>query len=55
MRAGGATALVIEGMAPLLIQAAGRWASDTWQVYTRQHPVLVHAMMFAQHHSSPQT
>jgi hypothetical protein len=40
MRAGGATALAEDGAPPHIIQAAGRWPSDTFQIYIRNHPVL---------------
>lgn len=46
MRSGGATYLAAAGMPPHLIQACGRWSSDAWQAYVRQHPVLLHAMCF---------
>ena len=46
MRAGGATALAEAGTAPSLIQAMGRWSSDTWQSYIRKHPVLLHGLLF---------
>lgn len=45
MRAGGATALAIAGMAPDLIQAAGRWSSDEFRKYIRQHPFLLNALL----------
>ena len=35
MRAGGATALAEAGVAPSIIQAAGRWASEAFLVYIR--------------------
>ena len=46
LRAGGATALAESGAAPHIIQAAGRWASETFQIYIRQHPILLHALLF---------
>ena len=46
MRAGGATALAEAGTAPALIQAMGRWSSDTWQSYIRKHPVLLQGLLF---------
>jgi hypothetical protein len=49
MRAGGATALAAAGVAPALIQAAGRWSSDCFQKYIRQHPFLLHLLI----HASP--
>ena len=45
MRAGGATALAMAGVPPDLIQAAGRWSSDEFHKYIRQHPFLLHALM----------
>lgn len=45
MRAGGATALAIAGAPPHIIQAAGRWASDTFQIYIRKNPVLLQALL----------
>ncbi|KAF9025049.1 hypothetical protein BDZ89DRAFT_901573, partial [Hymenopellis radicata] len=45
MRAGGATAMAEDGFAPHLIQAAGRWASDTFQIYIRKNPVLLQALL----------
>jgi hypothetical protein len=48
MRAGGATCLATTGALPAIIQAAGRWASDTFQVYIRKNPFLLHAILQAQ-------
>jgi hypothetical protein len=47
MRAGGATCMALNGCAPSLIQAAGRWASDAFQIYIRKNPVLLQAFLFA--------
>ena len=47
MRAGGATALAVSGASSSTIQAIGRWSSETWQVYIRKHPVLLHAILTA--------
>jgi hypothetical protein len=44
LRSGGATALAIQGMPDVRIQALGRWASDTFQIYIRKHPLLLHAL-----------
>lgn len=44
---GGATAAAARGMPPHLIQALGRWSSDSWQAYIRKHPVLLHALLFS--------
>lgn len=46
MRAGGATFMAECGFAPSLIQASGRWASQTFQIYIRKNPVLIQAMLF---------
>jgi hypothetical protein len=48
LRTGGATTLAEHGAAPHVIQAAGRWASDTFQIYIRKHPLLLHALMLSQ-------
>lgn len=45
LRAGGATALATAGMSGDLIRAAGRWSSDEFNKYIRQHPFLLHALM----------
>jgi hypothetical protein len=47
LRAGGATALAQAGVPPHIIQAIGRWASGTFQIYIRQHPVLLAAFLFS--------
>ena len=41
LRAGGATALAEAGIPPHMIQTIGRWSSDAFQIYIRQHPVLL--------------
>ena len=46
LRAGGATDLAERGAPPHIIQAAGRWASNTFQVYIRKNPFLLQAMLF---------
>ncbi|RDB27270.1 hypothetical protein Hypma_004298 [Hypsizygus marmoreus] len=46
MRAGGATHLAEQGVAPSIIQAIGRWASSAFQVYIRKSPVLIQALLF---------
>lgn len=43
LRAGGATSLAQHGVPLDVIQAVGRWASDTFRIYIRQHPLLIHA------------
>ena len=45
MRAGGATALAEAGVAPALIQAAGRWSSDTFNRYIRKNVFLFEALL----------
>ena len=49
LRAGGATLLADFGAPPHVIQAAGHWASDTFQVYIRKHPLLLHSLLFSPH------
>jgi hypothetical protein len=49
LRSGGATALAEAGVAPNVIQAMGRWASNTFQIYIRTHPTLLAALLFPQH------
>jgi hypothetical protein len=46
MRAGGATALAEDGVLPHMIQAIGRWASNTFQIYIRKNPILLQALLF---------
>lgn len=50
MRAGGATDLAESGALPYVIQAAGRWASDAFQVYIRKNPFILQGLI----HSRPQ-
>jgi hypothetical protein len=45
MRCGGATALAQDGVSLDHIQAIGRWASSTFHIYIRQHPVLLAAQL----------
>jgi hypothetical protein len=45
MRAGGATRLAESGALPHIIQAAGRWSSDTFQIYIRKNPILLQGMI----------
>ncbi|KAJ3871757.1 hypothetical protein F5051DRAFT_340405 [Lentinula edodes] len=45
MRAGGATAMAEDGAPPQAIQAAGRWASETFQIYIRKNPFVLNAML----------
>lgn len=48
LRAGGATSLAENGVPPSIIQAIGRWASDTFKIYVRKNPVLIQALLFGQ-------
>lgn len=52
MRAGGATALAQAGVPPHIIQSIGRWASEAFHIYIRQHPVLLAAVLCSQPRSS---
>jgi hypothetical protein len=45
LRSGGATALALMGVCDDLIQAIGRWASDTFRIYIWKHPVLLQALI----------
>ena len=45
MHAGGATALAECGTAPMLIQTAGRWTSDTFNRYVRKNLFLFEALL----------
>jgi hypothetical protein len=45
LRSGGATALALVGVCDDLIQAIGRWASETFCIYIRKHPVLLQALI----------
>ena len=47
LHAGGATALTQAGIPPHIIQAIGHWASDTFHIYIRHHPVLLTALLFS--------
>lgn len=47
LRAGGATALAAAGVPPHIIQAMGRWSSDTFQIYIRKHPAVLAALLYA--------
>lgn len=42
IRAGGATALAQLGVPLQHIQAAGRWSSEAFRIYIRQHPLILH-------------
>jgi hypothetical protein len=43
LRAGGATLLAKKGVSFDLIQAIGRWSSDAFRIYVRQHPIIIHS------------
>jgi hypothetical protein len=45
LRSGGATALALAGVCNDLIQAIGRWASDTFCIYIHKHPILLQALI----------
>lgn len=45
LRAGGATFLAQQGVSLDIIQALGRWSSDTFRSYIRIHPTLLHASL----------
>jgi len=40
LRRGGATAMAQAGASPQQIQEAGRWSSEAWKIYVRDHPAL---------------
>lgn len=42
IRAGGATALAELGVPLHLIQATGRWSSEAFRIYIREHPLVLH-------------
>jgi hypothetical protein len=44
LRAGGATDLALGGTPPSLIQTTGRWTSESFRIYVRKSPVLIHAL-----------
>ncbi|KAJ3506135.1 hypothetical protein NLJ89_g7033 [Agrocybe chaxingu] len=47
LRAGGATYYAITGVPSHIIRAMGRWKSDTFEIYIRQHPALLAALLFS--------
>jgi hypothetical protein len=53
MRAGGATSLAEAGTPPNLIQAAGRWSSDTFNRYVRKSPFLFEALLLGRSSLNP--
>lgn len=46
LRAGGATSLAASGVPADRIQAMGRWSSDSFRIYIRKNPALLHALLF---------
>ncbi|KAH8919584.1 hypothetical protein BT69DRAFT_1206803, partial [Atractiella rhizophila] len=42
LRSGGATHLAANGVPESIIQKIGRWSSEAFQIYIRQHPILIH-------------
>jgi hypothetical protein len=46
LRAGGATSLAANGIAPSIIQDIGRWTSESFRIYIRKNPVVLQAMLF---------
>lgn len=45
LRAGGATAHAEAGVPEHIIQALGRWSSETFKIYIRSHPTLLAAIV----------
>jgi hypothetical protein len=45
LRSGGATALALSGVPDNVIQGMGRWSSDSFKIYIRKHPVILHALL----------
>ena len=45
IRSGGATSLAEAGADLTTIQAVGRWKSDTFRIYIRKNPVILHAVL----------
>jgi hypothetical protein len=45
MCASSTMCLASTGTAPSIIQAAGRWASNTFQIYIQKNPILLNAML----------
>ncbi|KIL58038.1 hypothetical protein M378DRAFT_53549, partial [Amanita muscaria Koide BX008] len=48
LRAGGATDLALNGTSLDIIQAAGRWASESFRIYIRRNPFLMDAVIRSQ-------
>lgn len=47
LRAGGATWLAEQHISLEVIRALGRWSSETFKIYIRKHPALLHASVLA--------
>jgi hypothetical protein len=45
IRSGGATSLALAGIPDNIIQGMGRWSSDSFKIYIRKHPVVLHALI----------
>lgn len=45
IRAGGAVALALAGIPPDRIQDVGRWTTETFKIYIRKNPALLHALV----------
>jgi len=53
LRSGGATTLAEAGIPLHMIQAIGRWSSESFQIYIRRHPVLLAVFLYgSRHHPS---
>lgn len=50
LRAGGATALAERGVPFHFIQTIGRWSSEAFRIYVRQHPLVLHASITETQH-----
>lgn len=46
IRSGGATFLALKNVPDARIQAIGRWSSEAWKQYIRQHPVTLQAAIW---------
>jgi hypothetical protein len=46
LQAGGATSLAAAGISADHIQAMGRWSSNSFYIYIRKNPALLHALLF---------
>jgi hypothetical protein len=55
LRAGGATAYALQGVPDDRIQGLGRWSSDTFKIYIRKNPTLLHALITGSEESNTTT